>query len=237
MRLSGKRAIVTGAGRGIGRALALAFAREGAHISIAARTKTELGTLAEEIRDLKQDALVVPTDVTIEEQVKNLIDVTQSNFGRIDILVNNAGLGAFRPIYSTHEKNWNSMLAVNLTSTFFGTKHVWKVMRKQGGGSIINVSSLSGTRAYPLFGAYSASKWGQIGFTKTAAEEGKPYNIRVNAVAPGKVDTKMRAGVNEDKKRILKVQDCVGSVIYLASEDSQYVTGQVIEIEWFGSND
>ena len=107
-------------------------------------------------------------------------------------------------------------------------------MCKQGGGSIINVSSLSGTRAYPLYGVYSASKWGQIGFTKTAAEEGKPYNIRVNAIAPGKVDTTMRASVVENKDQILKAQDCVGSTIFLASEDSRYVTGQVLEIEWFG---
>jgi NAD(P)-dependent dehydrogenase (short-subunit alcohol dehydrogenase family) len=174
--------------------------------------------------------------VTIEAQVKNLISATLDTYDQIDILVNNAGLGAFRPIYGTHESNWKNMLAVNLTSTFFGTKHIWKAMRKQGGGSIINVSSLSGTRAYPMYGAYSASKWGQIGFTKTAAEEGKPYNIRVNAIAPGKVDTAMRASVAEDKGRILKAEDCVGAAIFLASEESRYVTGQVIEIEWFGPN-
>jgi NAD(P)-dependent dehydrogenase (short-subunit alcohol dehydrogenase family) len=234
MRLSGKIAIITGAGRGIGKAIALAFAREGACTCLASRTQHELEAVAEEISNLKQEAFVVPTDVTIEDQVKNMIQVTVNSFGQVDILVNNAGLGAFRPIYGTREKNWNHMLAVNLTSTFFGTKHVWKVMRKQGGGSIINISSLSGTRAYPLYGAYSASKWGQIGFTKTAAEEGKPYNIRVNAIAPGKVDTAMRAGVAEDKSRMLKAQDCVGSAVFLASEDSRYITGQVIEIEWFG---
>jgi NAD(P)-dependent dehydrogenase (short-subunit alcohol dehydrogenase family) len=234
MRLSGKVAIITGAGRGIGKAIAEAFAGEGAHISLAARTQRELESLAKEIRELGRQALVVPTDVTIEEQVKNLIDITLNTYGHIDVLVNNAGLGAYRPIYGTRETHWNNMLAVNLTSTFFGTKHIWKAMRKQGGGSIINVSSLSGTRAYPMYGAYSASKWGQIGFTKTAAEEGKPYNIRVNAIAPGKVDTAMRASVAENKDRMLKTQDCVGSAIFLASEDSRYVTGQVIEIEWFG---
>jgi len=234
MRLPGKVAIITGAGRGIGKAIAEAFAGEGAHISLAARTQRELEILAKEIRELGRQALVVPTDVTIEEQVKNLINNTLNTYGHIDVLVNNAGLGAYRPIYGTRETNWNNMLAVNLTSTFFGTKHIWKAMRKQGGGSIINVSSLSGTRAYPMYGAYSASKWGQIGFTKTAAEEGKPYNIRVNAIAPGKVDTAMRASVAENKDRMLKTQDCVGSAIFLASEDSRYVTGQVIEIEWFG---
>ncbi len=235
MRLSGKVAIITGAGRGIGKAISEAFAHEGAHICLAARTQPELDSLAREIQELGQQALVVPTDVTIEEQVKNLIDITLNTYGQIDILVNNAGLGAYRPIYGTRETNWNNMIAVNLTSTFFGTKHIWKTLCKQGGGSIINISSLSGTRAYPMYGAYSASKWGQIGFTKTAAEEGKPHNIRVNAIAPGKVDTAMRASVSENKDRMLKTQDCVGSAIFLASEDSRYVTGQVIEIEWFGS--
>jgi NAD(P)-dependent dehydrogenase (short-subunit alcohol dehydrogenase family) len=107
-------------------------------------------------------------------------------------------------------------------------------MRKNGGGSIINVSSLSGTRAYPMYAAYSASKWGQIGFTKATAEEGKPVNIRVNAIAPGKVDNAMREQIAEDKARMLQSEDCDGPVIFLASDDSRYITGQVIEIEWFG---
>jgi NAD(P)-dependent dehydrogenase (short-subunit alcohol dehydrogenase family) len=234
MRLSGKITIITGAGRGIGKAISLAFAREGAHLVLAARTQSELETVADQVRSMGQQALVVPTDVTQEEQVKHLVKATTDRFGQIDALVNNAGLGAFRPIYGTHTTNWNNMLAINLTSTFFGVKHVWKIMRKQGGGSIINVSSLSGTRAYPMYASYSASKWGQIGFTKTAAEEGKPHNIRVNAIAPGKVDTAMRASVAEDKDKILKAEDCVGAALFLASDDARYVTGQVIEIEWFG---
>jgi 2-deoxy-D-gluconate 3-dehydrogenase len=234
MRLHDKIAIITGAGRGIGKEIALSFAREGAYTTLAARTKSELVEVAEKIKAHESQALVVPTDVTQEDQVKNLIKTTIDSYGRIDILVNNAGLGAFRPVYGIHASNWNKMLAINLTSTFFGTKHVWKAMQKQGGGSIINVSSLSGTRAYPMYASYSASKWGQIGFTKTAAEEGKPFNIRVNAIAPGKVDTAMRASVAEDKNKMLKATDCVGAVIFLASDDSRYITGQVIEIEWFG---
>jgi 3alpha(or 20beta)-hydroxysteroid dehydrogenase len=129
------------------------------------------------------------------------------------------------------------MIEVNLTSTFLCTKHVWKPMKANGGGSIINMSSLSGTRAYPMYAAYSTSKWGQIGFTKTAAEEGKPDQIRVNAIAPGKVDTPMREKINENKDQILKVEDCIGAAVFLASEESRYITGQVIEIEWFGHSE
>ncbi len=234
MQLAKKVAIITGAGRGIGKAIALRFGHEGAHLVLAARTESELNAVAEQIRDLGQQVLVIPTDVTQEQQVQNLIRTTLGSFDRIDILVNNAGLGSYRPIPGIHLSNWNQMIAINVTSTFLCTKHVWKTMSKQGGGCIINVSSLSGTRAYPLYAAYAASKWGQIGFTKTAAEDGKQFNIRVNAIAPGKVDTAMRSAVNEDKEQILKPEDCVGPVVFLASDDAKYVTGQVIEIEWFG---
>lgn len=234
MLLNQKVTIITGAGRGIGKAIALRFAHEGANLVLAARTESEINSVAEQIHDLGQQALVVPTDVTQEEQVKHLTKSALEAFGRIDILVNNAGLGSYRPIPGIHVSNWNQLIAINLTSTFLCTKHVWKPMTKQSGGSIINVSSLSGTRAYPLYAAYAASKWGQIGFTKTAAEDGKRKNIRVNAIAPGKVDTAMRSAVNENKELILKPEDCVGPVVFLASEDARYVTGQVIEIEWFG---
>ncbi len=234
MRLKDRIAVITGASKGIGRALALGFAREGAHVVLAARTAADLEAVADEVRALEREALSVPTDVTDETQVKALIAAALNRFGRIDVLVNNAGAGAFRPIYGTPLKTWNWLMDVNLKSTFLCTKHVWKPMRAQGGGSIVNIASLSGTRAYPMYGAYSASKWGQIGFTKTAAEEGKPYGIRVNAVAPGKVDTPMRANVAEDKEKMLKAEDCVGVVVFLASDEARYITGQVIEIEWFG---
>lgn len=233
MRLKDKIAIVTGASRGIGRAIALGFAREGAHLILAARTESNLQKVAKEIQALDRRALVAPCDITDEKQVKRMVAAVVEEHGHIDVLVNNAGLGSFRPIYGTRLNNWDYMLAVNLTSSFLCMKHVWKPMRQAGGGSIINMSSTSGTRAYPMYASYSASKWGQVGLTKTAAEEGKPENIRVNAIAPGKVDTSMRANVAEDKDQMLKAEDIVGLAVFLASEESRYITGQVIEIEWF----
>jgi 3-oxoacyl-[acyl-carrier protein] reductase len=234
MRLHNKVALITGGGRGIGKAIAIGFAQQGAKIAVAARTIDEIESTAEEVRATGIQSFPFRADVTDEAQVKELIKATLGKFGRIDILVNNAGLGAFRPVYGIHMSNWENIIAINLTSTFLCTKHVWKPMRKQGGGSIVNVSSTSGTKAYPLYTSYSAAKWGQIGFTKSTAEEGKAFNIRVNAIAPGKVDTSMRASVAEDKNKILKAEDCVGPVIFLASDEARFVTVQVIEIEWFG---
>ncbi len=234
MGFEDKIVIVTGSGRGIGRAIALGFAGEGACLVLAARTEDEINRTAEEIRAAGGRALPVPCDVTDEEQVRNLVEKTIETFGTIDILINNAGAGAFRPAYGTPNSTWDNMMNANTRSTFLCTKHVWRTMKKSGGGVIINVSSLSGTRAFPMYAAYSASKWGQIGFTKATAEEGKPDNIRINAIAPGKVDNEMRSAIAEDKTKMLKSEDCVGAVLFLASDEAKYITGQVIEIEWFG---
>ena len=234
MRLAGKTAIITGAGRGIGNAIAHAFAREGAKLALAARTASEIEATRDEIKALGGDAIAIPCDVTVEDQVKSLIEKTLEAYSRIDILVNNAGAGAFRPAYGTPNSTWDKLMDANARSTFLCTKHVWRAMRAAGGGSIVNVSSLSGTRAFPMYAVYTASKWAQVGFTKATAEEGKADGIRVNAIAPGKVDTPMRSGIAEDKTRMLKSEDCAGAAIFFASDDSRYITGQVLEIEWYG---
>jgi NAD(P)-dependent dehydrogenase (short-subunit alcohol dehydrogenase family) len=236
MRLHNRIAFITGGGRGIGRAVALGFAREGAHIVVAARTLSELQSVAEAVRATGRRALAAPCDVTDEEQVKAAITTALDEFGRIDILVNNAGIGAMRPVRAQSLGDWNRVLAVNLTGTFLCTKHVWKAMQAQGGGAIINISSLAGRRGYELLSAYSASKWGQIGFTLSAAEEGKPHGIRVNAVAPGKGDTAIRAALVEDKSKMLQADDHVGVCVFLASDEARYLTGQVIEIDYFDSS-
>ncbi|MBL8045534.1 MAG: SDR family oxidoreductase [Anaerolineales bacterium] len=234
MRLENKITFITGGGRGIGRALALGFAQAGAHVVLAARTQAEVETVAEEVQALGQRALPVVCDVANEEQVKAALQAALAEFGRLDVLVNNAGIGAMRPIHGTPLATWQKVLDVNLTGTFLCTKHAWKAMQTQGGGSIINIASLAGTRGVAMLTAYSASKWGQIGFTLSAAEEGKPHGIRVNAIAPGKGDTAIRAAVTEDKSKILKPEDHVGVGVFLASDESRYITGQVIEIDWFG---
>jgi len=234
MKLKDKVAIITGGGRGIGLEIARAFSAEGAAVVLAARTLEEIEAAAAAIEADGGRALAVACDATNEDQVSALIKETLDHFGRIDILVNNAGAGAFRPAYGTPNSTWDKMMDVNGRTTFLCTKHVWRPMRANGGGSIINVSSTSGTRAYPMYAAYSASKWAQIGFTKATAEEGKPDHIRVNAIAPGKVDTAMREAISEDKGRMLTPADCAGAAVFFASEDARYITGQVLEIEWFG---
>ncbi len=235
-RLKDKVALITGGGRGIGRAIALGYAQEGARLVLIARTATEVEAVAAEIETLTgRPALAVACDVVEEDQVKATVQRALEQFGRLDILVNNAGIGLARPIYGTSKLNWDRALAVNLTGTFLCTKQVWKPLVAAGGGAILNISSLAGTRGMPMLSAYAASKWGQIGFTLSAAEEGKPVNIRVNALAPGKGDTAIRAALTEDKSRMLRAEDHVGAAIFLVSDEARYVTGQVLEMEFFDS--
>lgn len=234
MRLENKVAIVTGSGRGIGRAIAEAFAQEGARVVVSARTQKEIDSVANDITSGGGQAIAVVCDVSDESQVKKLVQKTYDAFDKVDILVNNAGVSNIRPVWGLHKSAFEQILAVNLIGTFLPTKHVWRGMQKQGGGSIINVSSLGGLEGYPLLTAYCASKWGQIGFTKACAEEGKPDKIRVNAIAPGKVDTAFRAQIKEDKSSMLTARDHVGTALFLASDESQYITGHVIPIEWYG---
>jgi 3-oxoacyl-[acyl-carrier protein] reductase len=234
MRLKDKVAIITGGGRGIGRALALGFADEGAHITVAARTQAQIENVAAEVEARGRRSLAFPCDVSEEDDVRSMIAKTLETFGKIDILINNAAVSGIRPVYGFPKRSFERILAINLVGTFLCTKHVWRSMKGDGGGSIINVSSLGGLEGYPLLSAYCASKWGQIGFTKACAEEGKRFNIRVNAIAPGKADTAFRSQIKEDKSRMLKAEDHIGVCIFLASEESRYITGQVIPLEWYG---
>ena len=234
MRLENKVAIITGGGRGIGKAIALGFANQGAHIVVASRTEYEVNFVAGKVNELGRESLGIVCDISDENQVKNLIDATIEKFKRVDVLINNAGIGSMRPVYATSLESFEKVLKVNLTGTFLCTKHVWQSMKNSGGGSIVNVSSLGGLVGYPLLTAYCASKWGQIGFTKACAEEGKKDNIRVNAIAPGKADTAIRSKIKEDKTKMLTPEDQVDACVFLASDESRYITGQVISLEWFG---
>jgi len=234
MRLKDKVAIITGGGRGIGKAIALGFANQGAHIVVAARTESEVIEVAGKVKKLGRESLGFVCDISDENQVKNLVDAAIKKFNRVDVLINNAGIGSMRPVYAMPLESFEKVLKVNLTGTFLCTKHVWQPMKYSGGGSIINVSSLGGLVGYPLLSGYCASKWGQIGFTKACAEEGKKDNIRVNAIAPGKADTAIRSKIKEDKSKMLTPEDQVDACVFLASDESRYITGQVISLEWFG---
>ena len=234
MRLKDKVVIITGGSRGIGKAIALGFANQGAHIVVASRTEAEVMSVAEQIKKSGRESLGFVCDITDENQVKKLIDAAIDKFRKIDVLINNAGIGSMRPVYATQLESFEKVLKVNLTGTFLCTKHVWQPMKNSGGGSIVNVSSLGGLVGYPMLSAYCASKWGQIGFTKACAEEGKKDNIRVNAIAPGKADTAIRAKIKEDKTKMLTPEDQVDACVFLASDESRYITGQVISLEWFG---
>lgn len=229
-RLKDRVAIVTGASRGIGEAIALGYAREGAHLVLAARSGDLLRQVAEKIEALGREALPVVTDVTDEDAVKNMVEQAMARFGRIDVLVNNAGGGMWKPVWATSLKTWEWLINVNLRGPFLATKHVWRIMQEQGGGAIINIGSTSGSRAYPLMAAYSASKWGLVGLTKACAEEGKADGIRVNVINPGKVRTGFRGSV-ADEGPILEAEDIVGLAVFLASDEAEHIQGQVIEID------
>ena len=189
MSLQGKTAIITGAGRGIGRATALRFAAAGAQVVLAARTEEQIHQVAEEVADLAGVALAVPTDVTVESEVKSLVEQAESRFGSVDILVNNAGEMTLCPIHEMTVEDWHRIINANLLSAFLCTRAVLPSMIERRAGRIINVGSLAGRRGYPEQGAYSAAKHALYGLTKVLSIECQPYGIRVNMVSPGGVLT------------------------------------------------
>jgi 3-hydroxybutyrate dehydrogenase len=232
--LKNKVALITGAAQGIGFSIAQAFAEECADVMLADIQVEKVILAAEQIRaQTGRQAAGIALDVTNKREVEAAVQATLDTFGRIDILVNNAGVSGVRPVWGIPKASFERTLAVNLVGTFLCTKHVWPSMRERG-GSIINISSQGGVRGYPLLSAYCASKWGQIGFTLACAEEGKAHGIRVNALAPGRADTAFRAQIEEDKTRMLKAEDHVGVCVFLASDESIYLTGQVIGLDWYG---
>ena len=223
MELKDKVALITGGGRGIGKAIAMAYASEGTQLALCARTSSELEQTCQEIRALKTECEGWTCDVSLAEPVKEMVANVKRRFGRIDVLVNNAGVMT-RPVPTTEleVKKWDYTIAVNLRGPFLVTQAVLPIMMKQKSGSIINVSSMIGRSAYANFTAYAASKWGLEGFTLTLAAEVRSSNIRVNSVDPGYVATKL-TGYNGSKP---------GSVtdvfVYLASDEAKGVTGKML---------
>ena len=230
-RLLDKVALITGGGRGIGRAIALAYAQAGASVALAARTAGEVETVGAQIRALGRPALALVADVRAEPSVQAMVERTLEHFGRIDILLNNAGVAPTpRPIFGTALELWDDVLAANLRGPFLCIKHVWRAMVRQRGGVILNIGSVRGPGGAPMLAAYSASKSGLIGLTKSAAAEGRQFNIRVNMLYLGPTDTALLATFRKNLTgiRVMPPDEVTGTAIYLASDDSRYTTGQAI---------
>jgi len=236
--------LVTGAGRGIGRGIAQAFAERGARVAVNDVTPVNLDETVRRICSAGFICKDFVFDVAGKMPVQAMIEQVRDEWDRIDILVNNAGVEPHASILDMDEWDWRRTLDVNLTGAFFTTQSVGRVMREQGGGVIVNIASIAG-RAHGLKdrSAYVASKMGLIGLTREAARELAPYNIRVNAVCPGVIETEMTAALRQNdamlrkwledipQGRLGQVADVVGLVLFLCSPASAYLTGQAINVD------
>ncbi len=251
MRFESKVVVVTGGGKGLGKAMSIAFAREGARVVIAEIDIESAHRVAKEIESLNQNCLVIKANVTKKEEVHRMVTVVKDKFNRIDVLVNNAGVFLSSPVIDISEKDWQKTMDVNLKGVFLGSQAVAREMIKQGSGKIINISSMGGKTGLRGEAAYGASKSAVITFTKTLSKELAPYGINVNAVCPGLIGTKMlKEGWRKmSKEREISVsqieeeflskiplgrlgtpQDIANLVLFLASDEANYITGESINI-------
>ncbi len=257
MRLQGKVAIITGGGKGIGKAIAVAFAREGATVVIASRTTSALQQACKEIIDSGGKAIYVQTDVSDEKQAQRLVAETIKQFGQVDILVNNSGVsGPTSRVVDMDLAQWNETLAVDLTGSMICAREVLKNMIERRSGNIINVVSEAGRSAdgrsgYPMRAAYCCAKMGLIGLTETLSVEMGEYGIRVNALSPGPVagerilnvaknrvaktgktidEIMASLAANNSLKRLATEEECAAVAVFLASDESSGVTGQTIPV-------
>jgi NAD(P)-dependent dehydrogenase (short-subunit alcohol dehydrogenase family) len=241
--LSGKVAIVTGAGRGMGYPISLALARYGADLIVCSRTLSELENVGAEIEKLGRRVLIHPMDVTKMPEIHAMVEESVKTFGHIDVLVNNAGLNIPQWAEDVTEEAWDKIFDINLKGTFFCAQAVGKVMIRQKKGKIINISSQSGSVGLIMRSAYCASKGGLNLLTKVLALEWAKHNILVNAIAPTFLETPMTKPMLEKEEfrdyvmgniplgRLARFEDVTGAVIYLASEASNMVTGHVLLID------
>lgn len=244
MKLSNKVAIITGSARGIGKAIALKFASEGAAVVVNALHSEGIRSVVQEIQDRGEKAIAFRADVSKKEEVQDMVEYTLKNFGAIHILVNNAGIARHRPILEIEEEDWNITMDVNLKSVFLCTQAVLDYMMEQGYGKIINISSISGlVDFFPGAAAYGAAKAGVMALTKFTAIEAGTYGINVNCIAPGRIVTDMiyknrgkegaKKFIADGKKlsvlgRVGYPEDIADLALFLASDSSSFMTGQII---------
>lgn len=230
-RLTGKVTVVTGSSSGIGKAIALRYGAEGARVVVAARRLPLCEQTVEQIKAKGGEAWAIQTDVADEQQVERLIAETVTRYGRLDVLVNNAGIIAGgRRLAETSTKDFDAVMNVNLRGTFFCCRAGFTQMKQQGGGTIINMSSVAGVQAWAGTGTYSASKHGIMALTKSLADEGRPHHIKVTAICPGGVADELVDASPEEILRSEKIDpfDVAEAAVYLATLGRHTVVHQIV---------
>ncbi len=240
MNLANRVAIITGSGRGIGKAIALRLAETGATVVVNDIDESAQG-VAEEIKAMNRQSLAILADVSLSSDVARLVETTRATYGKIDILVNNAGITRDQLVVRMSDEDWDRVLTVNLKSTFLCTRAVLRHMIKQRWGRIISIASIVGIVGNPGQANYASAKAGIIGFTRTVAKEVASRGITVNAIAPGFIDTEMTQQLGEDRRQELmrhiplgylgSPRDVAEAVAFLASEEARYITGQVLNVD------
>ncbi len=228
--MSRRVCIVTGASRGIGRATAAAFAREGCDLVLAARSREALEQTAAQVREAGADCAILAADVATRAGCEQLVQAALDRFGRLDVLVNNAGVAPMAPIGTFTDDDFDAAVRVNIAAVFHTTRAAWQPMVRQGGGVIVNVSSVASVDPFTGFAVYGGCKAWVNTFTRAVAEEGREHNVRVFAVAPGAVDTQMLRQHFPDfpAAQCLRPEDVAATIVAVTRDDFAHATGQTI---------